>query len=405
MNRNIRSVNDNKCGGTALENGKDFKATISWEPIIFLLIFIGFFGSVGSKMGVANMLNTILNTAYDLLINTVFYIMAIAVVTGALSGLLIEFGVVAALNKILSPLMKPLYGLPGAAIVGIMTTYLSDNPAILTLAHDKSFRSYFKKYQLPAITNIGTAFGMGMIITTFMIGIKNPYGGTFISEAVIGNIGAIIGSIVSTRLMLIKTKKIFGVYQQCENTNNHDYSKCYNNETREKNVFNRIMNAALEGGKKGVSLGVTIIPGVIIICTLVLLLTKGPSESGTFTGASYEGISVLPMLAEKLQFILKPLFGFVSSESIVVPVTALGSAGAAIGLVPELVQNHLATGNDIAVFTAVSMCWSGYLSTHVAMMDSLNFRDLTGHAILSHTIGGVCAGISAHIIYFLVHTL
>lgn len=34
-------------------------------------------------------------------------------------------------------------------IVGVMATYLSDNPAILTLAEDINFRRYFKKYQLP----------------------------------------------------------------------------------------------------------------------------------------------------------------------------------------------------------------------------------------------------------------
>ena len=117
------------------------------------------------------------------MINTVFYIMAIAVLAGAVSGLLMEFGVVAAINKILSPLMKPLYGLPGASVVGVVTTYLSDNPAILTLAGDDNFKRYFKKYQLPALTNIGTAFGMGMIITTFMIGIKTPSGGSFVTAA------------------------------------------------------------------------------------------------------------------------------------------------------------------------------------------------------------------------------
>ena len=35
------------------------------------------------KMGVANMLNTLMNTAYQLLLDTVFYIMAIAVLAGA----------------------------------------------------------------------------------------------------------------------------------------------------------------------------------------------------------------------------------------------------------------------------------------------------------------------------------
>jgi len=45
--------------------------------------------------------------------------------------------------------------------------------------------------------------------------------------------------------------------------------------------------------------------------------------------------------------------------------------------VPELVEQGLACGNDIAV----------------------KFRELTGYAILCHSIGGICAGMSAHWIY------
>ena len=55
-----------------------------------------------------------------------------------------------------------------------------------------------------------------------------------------------------------------------------------------------------------------------------------------------------------------------------------------------------ADGNAIAVFTAIGMCWSGYLSTHTAMLDSLGFRKLTSKAILAHTVGGLVAGIVAH---------
>jgi hypothetical protein len=58
--------------------------------------------------------------------------------------------------------------------------------------------------------------------------------------------------------------------------------------------------------------------------------------------------------------------------------------------------------HDIAVFTSMCMCWSGYLSTHVAMMDSLKCRELTGKAILYHTIGGICAGIASNWLYTLI---
>ena len=184
------------------------KKALSLETLIFLAIAGFILWMFSSRMGLVNMLNTMMNTAYDLLINTVLYITAIAVIAGAKSGLLSEFGVLALINKKLTPLMNPLYGLPGAAVIGVLTTYLSDNPAILTLAEDDNFRRYFKKYQLPALTNIGTAFGMGLIITTFMIGLKAPSGVNFIKAVIVGNVGAVVGSIVSARLMLCKTKKI-----------------------------------------------------------------------------------------------------------------------------------------------------------------------------------------------------
>lgn len=48
------------------------------------------------------------------------------------------------------------------------------------------------------------------------------------------------------------------------------------------------------------------------------------------------------------------------------------------------------------------MCWSGFLSTHTAMLDSLGYRELTGKAILSHTIGGLTAAFVAHITMLLI---
>ncbi len=367
------------------------------QPIVFLIVLFGIFVPIAYCMGAVNMLQTMMNTAYALLLDTVFYIMAVAVVAGALSALLSEFGVVALFHKLLSPLMKPLYGLPGAASLGIMTTYLSDNPAILALAHDKGFRKYFKKYQLPALTNIGTAFGMGLIVTTFLIGVKSPTGESFIAAALIGNLGAVIGSVVSARLMLMKTARIYGKTEACDAEDEQTSSPTDAGE--QKGVALRAVDAIMSGGKSGVSLGLDIIPGVLIICTLVLMLTNGASADGSFTGAAYEGVGFLPWLGEKLSFLLKPLFGFKSTDAIAVPVTALGSAGAAIGLIPQLIQTGSANAGDVAVFTAMCMCWSGYLSTHVAMMNNLKCSKLTGHAILSHTIGGICAGVAAHWIY------
>ncbi|MGM9973757.1 MAG: nucleoside recognition domain-containing protein [Clostridiaceae bacterium] len=381
-------------------NQVKLKRAISSETFIFLFIFLGFFCTLGFIMGGVNMINTLIGTAYQLLMDTVFYILAAAVVAGAISSLLSEFGVIALINKVLSPLMKPIYGLPGAASMGIIATYVSDNPAILPLANDKNFRRYFKKYQLPALTNLGTAFGMGLIVTAFIIGIPAPYGESFVLAAVIGNLGAIIGSFVSTRLMLRHTSRVYGTAEYCDPADKDtlDITNDFR-VVRDGNVGLRAINSLLEGGKLGVTLGFDIIPGVLIICTLVLMLTNGPSASGIYTGEAFQGVAFFPWIGEKLSFILKLLFGFTSAEAVAVPITALGAAGAAIGLIPKLVEAGKATGVDIAVFTAMCMCWSGYLSTHVAMMDSLKARELTGRAILSHTIGGISAGVAAHLLY------
>ena len=376
------------------------KKAMSWEALVFLAVFILCFGAIGSRMGAVNMLNTLMNTAYALLVDTVLYIMAIAVLAGALSALLTEFGVVSAVNQILSPLMRPLYGLPGAAIIGVLATYLSDNPAILALADDRNFLRYFKKYQTPALTNIGTAFGMGMIISTFMVGMSANLGRSCFKAVLFGNLGAVVGSIVSTRLMLHFTAREFGR----EAPALEGIEDCGPGLTegrrviREGGIGSRFIEAMLEGGKSGVRMGVAIIPGVLIICTMVMMLSNGPGAGGIYTGAAYEGAAFLPWLGRKLQFLLKPLFGFSSPEAIAVPLTALGAAGAAIGLVPQMISRGLVNAHDIAVFTAMCMCWSGYLSTHVAMMDSLHFRQLTGKAIACHTLGGLVAGVAANLL-------
>ena len=180
------------------------------EPVIFLVLFLGFFSLFAGPMGLINMLNTMMNTAHDLLMNTVFYLMAICVMAGALSALLTEFGVVAAVNRLLSPLLGPVYDLPGAASLGIVTTFLSDNPAILTLAHDRGFRKYFRRYQLPALTNLGTSFGMGLIVCTYMLSLQAVTGESYGKAVLVGLAGTVIGSIVSTRLMLRATTMVLG---------------------------------------------------------------------------------------------------------------------------------------------------------------------------------------------------
>ena len=160
-----------------------------------LAIVIGLFWYIGSIMGIPNMLNTIMHTAHDLLLNTVFYLMGICVVTGAIGRLFVEFGVVKLLENILRPLMRPLFNLPGVAALGATMTFLSDNPAIISLSQGRRFCRYFKKYQYISLTNFGTAFGMGLLVMVFMVG-----QGYYI-EPLIGLFGAFCGCIVSTRLM------------------------------------------------------------------------------------------------------------------------------------------------------------------------------------------------------------
>ena len=364
--------------------------------VICLVIVIGFFAYLGISMGMANMLNTVMKTAHDLLINTVFYLMSICVLMGALSRLFAEFGVVSILEKLLRPLMKPLFNLPGVASLGAVMTFLSDNPAIISLSKDKRFSKYFKKYQLISLTDFGTAFGMGLIVIVVMMGQG------FFKESLIGLFGAFCGCIVSTRLMQRFTLKAFPQYLTEEACEGIEEEEAEEKEEEKKSLFTRILDCLLDGGRSGVEVGMSIIPGVLIISTFVMILTFGPSASGAYTGAAYEGVEILPWLADKIDFVFKALFGFNDPHLVAFPITSLGAVGAALSLVPNFVANGWADGNAIAVFTAIGMCWSGFLSTHTAMLDSLGYRELTPKAILAHTIGGLAAAFAAHWMYVLV---
>ena len=380
---------------------KRLKNPFSWIPggVVTLAVFFLLFGYLGSKMGAANMLNTMMNTSHDLLLNTVFYLMALCVLTGAIGKIFVEFGVVKLLEKLLRPLMKPLFNLPGVASLGAVLTFLSDNPAIISLAKDKRFATYFKKYQLISLTNFGTAFGMGLLVIVFMMGQG------YFAEPLVGLFGAFVGCIVSTRIMQHFVIKAYPKYRDevavVESEVVDDKSDNY-----KKPLFQRILDSLLDGGRSGVDVGMAIIPGVLIISTFVMLLTFGPDKvTGEFTGAARQGVELLPLIGEKLSFAFEWLFGFAVPQLIAFPITALGSVGAALGLFPEFTAEGWIDGNAIAVFTAIGMCWSGYLSTHTAMLDALGYRKLTSKAIVAHTIGGFVAGIVAHWMYVLLSVL
>lgn len=384
-----------------IENTPAATRSFSFKRIIptgvpCLAIVIGLFWYIGSIMGIPNMLNTIMHTAHDLLLNTVFYLMGICVVTGAIGRLFVEFGVVKLLENILRPLMRPLFNLPGVAALGATMTFLSDNPAIISLSQDRRFCRYFKKYQYISLTNFGTAFGMGLLVMVFMVG-----QGYYI-EPLVGLFGAFCGCIVSTRLMqyfVIKAYPSYATEDAIESEADHLEEETEKVES--KSVFIRVLNSLLDGGRTGVDVGIAIIPGVLIISTLVMILTFGASAEG-YTGAAYEGIELLPWLASKIDVVFQWLFGFNDPHLVAFPITALGAVGAALSLVPNFAAQGWIDGNSIAVFTAIGMCWSGYLSTHTAMLDSLGYRELTPKAILSHTIGGLVAAIIAHMTYMLV---
>ena len=371
------------------------------DGVLCLLIVIGLFFYLGSVMGTANMLNTIMHTAHDLLLNTVFFLMSICVIMGALSKIFVEFGVVSLIEKCLRPLMKPLFHLPGVASLGAVMTFLSDNPAIISLAHDKNFSKYFKKYQYISLTNFGTAFGMGMLVIVFMLGQG------FTWEPVVGLFGAFCGCIVSTRLMqhfILKARPEFKDEPADENA--EAIAEIETQQYQSKSMFTRILDAVLDGGKSGVEVGMSIIPGVLVISTLVMMLTFGPdTATGVYNGAAYQGTEFLPWLADKISFIFEWLFGFHDPHLVAFPITALGAVGAALSLIPNFVAQGWVDGNAIAVCTAIGMCWSGYLSTHTAMLDSLGYREFTPKAIGAHTIGGLCAGIVAHLVYVLIALL
>ena len=181
-----------------------------------------------------------------------------------------------------------------------------------------------------------------------------PAGEDLVKAALIGDLGAVIGSIVSVRLMLIYTKRAFGRDARAVEEESDGIDLLKMREIREGNVGKRMLEAVLEGGKSGVEMGLSIIPGVIVLCTLVMMLTNGPGTNGVYTGAAFEGIRVLPWLGGKLSFLLKPLFGFRSAEAIAFPITSLGAVGAAISMVPRF----LAQGRSAPTISPSSPRWA-----------------------------------------------
>ncbi|MDH5198543.1 MAG: hypothetical protein OEY20_14975, partial [Gemmatimonadota bacterium] len=301
---------------------------ITIETIVSLALVSAIFAIFAGRMGLAHMFGTMMGTAHDLILNTVLFLMGVIIIAGAFTSLISEFGIVSVANRLVSPLMKPLFGLPGAASVGAVATYLSDNPAIMPLAADKGFLKYFRKWQVATLVNLGTVFGMGLIVTTFMLA-QSTATGRLGKAVLLGNIGAILGGVVSVRLMGYFGRRRYGKDAAVITEEQAGYDILRYREVRSGNVAQRALEALLDGGAHGVKTGLDIMPGVVIITTIVMMLAFGPTD-GAYTGAAFEGIGFFPWLGAKLSFIIEPLFGFSSPEAIAFPATSLGSVGAAI---------------------------------------------------------------------------
>jgi len=382
-----------------VQSDKRIVKAITTETVVALIVALGLVGVFASQMGLAFTLKTMMATAHDLILNTVFFLMGVIIVAGAFTSVISEFGIVSIANRILSPLMKPLFGLPGAISVGAVATYLSDNPAIMPLSADKGFLKYFKKWQVTTMVNLGTVFGMGLIVTTFMLALSTET--QSLGRAVLlGNIGAVMGGVVSVRLMGYFGKKKYGKDADVVSGQEEGYDVLQYREVRPGNFAQRILQAMLDGGVHGVKTGFDIMPGVVIITTGVMMLAYGPNE-GVYTGGAYEGIAFFPWIGAKLSFIIEPLFGFSNPEAIAFPVTSLGSVGAAIAMVPQFLASGIIDAKNVCVFTAIGICNAGFLSTHVGMMDGIKERDLTSVAIVTHFFGGLCAGVLGHALFLL----
>lgn len=369
--------------------------------VLCLVIILALFGYMGSVMGMSNMMNTIMNTAHSLLIDTVFYLMGMCVITSALGKILMEFGVVDLLQKVLRPVLKPLFNMPGVASVVAVITFLSDRPAVMGLAKNSEFAHFFKRYQHISLVNFGGSFSMGLLVIIFMVGQG------FFGPPLIGLLGAVVGGIINTRLMQYFVCKDYPAYRDEDVQLKPIQSENAQETVTEtsQNIFIRVLNALLDGGREGVTIGLAIIPGVLIICTFVMMMTFGGTVEGldaqgndivVYTGKAFQGTQLLPWLAGKIDFVFEYLFGFTAPELIAFPVTALGAVGAALSLIPEFVTKGIINDNAIAVFTAMGMCWSGYLSADAATLDSLGYRHLVPKAFISTFVGGLGAGIVAH---------
>ena len=394
---------------TEVKNNPLIKKEVSTETFVLGIVLVAAIVYMCCAMGISNFASCLMKTAFDLLINTCFYIMAIAVIMGTLASLFTEFGVTALINKIISPLMKPLFGLPGCFSLAAVACFLSDCPAGIPFVNDPGFARYAKRYQAVSVNCLGFTFGMNLIVSTYFL----AKGEEFIPAVIIGNIACLLGGIVAVRLMLHWAKKQYGkdaealdvLVELGETEGECTVFTPGQRQIRPGSVVDRILNCINDGGKAGVKLGMDIIPGVLVICTIVMILTFGPSTVDgvqVYTGAAYEGVALLPKVGELLSFVLTPLFGFSSAECISLPLVSLGAVGSAMGLADTLFQQGLANVHDIATFIGIGCCYAGFLGGVAFMMEGVHAKELSLKCAAAQAIGGVVAGVIANYAYLLI---
>lgn len=381
----------------SMDKNQRTKKAVSKETFFTLAVIVVLFGYLGRVMGVDKLFSVMMKTAHDVFLNTSLYITGVATLAGAFSYVLSEFGVIALINKILAPIMRPLFGLPGASALGAITCYTSDNPGILALASDEGYSKYFTKAEEMTHVNFGTVFGMGLIVTAYMLSLGSEY---FLA-VLIGNIGAILGGVISVRLMLNYGRKIYGESKDQEKAF-HD-KKDELRTIRDGSGLERFLNSLLEGANAGFKLGISACAGTMLICTIVMMLTFGPAgEAGEYLGVAYEGVALLPKIGSHFLPLAKVLWGFNHAELLAFPFTALGAVGSAMGLTSGFIEKGLADPNTVATFTGMGICLSGFLSTHIGMLDALGQGKYATKNIVTHLIGGLAAGVIANYLFKLV---
>ena len=112
--------------------------------------------------------------------------------------------------------------------------------------------------------------------------------------AVVGLLGAVIGCIVSTRLMQYFICKEYPSFKEQDavvesHAINENQEETDNGQKAPETGFVKVLNALLDGGKSGVEIGLAIIPGVLVISTFVMMITFGGSTVTDASGNRFAG--------------------------------------------------------------------------------------------------------------------